>query len=117
MATAIDIHRRGIKTFLIQCDADIQYTGELTRESLTSLEKKGGGGTAFAPPFEYILEKNIQPELVFYLTDGYNWDHNNTIEASEKIKSRIIWLITEDGKISKDYPGESYQAGKDFHIK
>jgi len=31
---------------------------------------EGGGGTSFIPPFDWVKEKKMNPEVFIYLTDG-----------------------------------------------
>lgn len=53
----------------IYCDSQVQHV-----ETLTSGDKpspKGGGGTDFRPPFDYIEREGIEPIAVVYMTDGY----------------------------------------------
>ena len=39
-------------------------------ESL-SFKARGGGGTDFEPPFAWIKEKGLTPEVFVYCTDGF----------------------------------------------
>lgn len=58
---------------LIYCDTAIANTEVLSREDIQDdglhLQAKGGGGTDFKPPFEYIEEKGIEPRFLIYFTD------------------------------------------------
>ena len=66
---------------IIQCDNVIQHVDKLSSiEELTgyieNLEVRGGGGTDFRPPFEYIDDLRNKGELsrlkgMLYFTDGY----------------------------------------------
>ena len=62
------------KTVLvIGCDAAVSQVEELSNlDELGSLRKrgvKGGGGTDFRPPFDYLRKKGLRPETAVYLTD------------------------------------------------
>jgi predicted metal-dependent peptidase len=58
---------------LIECDAQIRRVAEAN--SLDELEVarkrgvRGGGGTSFVPPFEYLEKEGIKPDALIYLTD------------------------------------------------
>lgn len=55
---------------VIYCDSAIQGIETFTQDDLPlKLNAKGGGGTNFNPPFEYIAENNIIPSCMIYLTD------------------------------------------------
>jgi predicted metal-dependent peptidase len=52
---------------------------------------KGGGGTSFIPPFEYLEKNGIDPKCVIYLTDGYG-----TFPSESDVKVPTMWLMTTD---------------------
>ena len=55
---------------VIYCDTKIAGIEEFTQEDLPlRLKAKGGGGTDFRPPFEYVKEQGIEPVCFIYLTD------------------------------------------------
>jgi predicted metal-dependent peptidase len=55
---------------VIYCDSDIQDVAEFGPDDLPlKLEAKGGGGTSFIPPFDYVDEHGIEPSCFIYLTD------------------------------------------------
>lgn len=55
----------------ISCDSAINHVGEFNAGEPFRMESKGGGGTDFNPPFEYLQEHAIKPACLIYLTDGY----------------------------------------------
>lgn len=55
----------------ISCDARINHVAEFSMEDELKIESKGGGGTDFNPPFEYVEKEGIQPVVFIYLTDLY----------------------------------------------
>lgn len=55
----------------ISCDSAINHVGEFNVGEPFRMESKGGGGTDFNPPFEYLQEHAIKPACLIYLTDGY----------------------------------------------
>lgn len=66
---------RGIKFYLITCDADVWDVMELNngnKQKLKNLKMKGGGGTDFRPVFKLVKKdyQNLIDCLIFF-TDGY----------------------------------------------
>jgi predicted metal-dependent peptidase len=66
------------KLILIDCDAAIYADGihefhynegDLLVQSAKQF--RGGGGTSFVPPFDWIKQENIKPEVLVFLTDMY----------------------------------------------
>ncbi len=64
------------KLVLLDCDARVDHVqefkfneGDLLVES--AKEFYGGGGTSFRPPFQWVREQNLKPEVLVYLTDMY----------------------------------------------
>lgn len=57
---------------LVWCDAMVHHVDELDQSSdLGGLKPHGGGGTDFRPVFNWIEEKDLKPDALVYLTDGY----------------------------------------------
>jgi len=84
-----------IKMTVLSCDAAIQSTHEIENGSIDTimgLKLKGGGGTAFNPPFKWIMENKPSTKLVIYFTDGYNSDGK-----PDTCGFNTIWVITKDG--------------------
>jgi predicted metal-dependent peptidase len=60
------------KVTVIYCDAQINHVEEFTPDQYpVGLKAKGGGGTDFAPVFDYIKENVENPQCLIYLTDLY----------------------------------------------
>lgn len=59
------------KIIHISCDARINHVGEFGQGEPFKMVSKGGGGTDFNPPFEYVEEHAVAPACLVYLTDGY----------------------------------------------
>ena len=55
----------------ISCDAEINHVAEFSQGEQFKMVSKGGGGTDFRPPFEYVKREGITPACLIYLTDGY----------------------------------------------
>lgn len=54
------------------------------------LKPKGGGGTSFAPGFEYVEKEGIMPKFGLYLTDGGSHEYPDNPPAYP-----FIWVLTE----------------------
>ena len=65
------------RLIVIRCDAKVHGVNELDRpQDLTELRQEinaegigGGGGTRFAPVFEWLKEHNVKPDMLVYITD------------------------------------------------
>ena len=56
---------------ILDCDAEVHPVLDTDKEPFVSvpIERRGGGGTSFRPPFEWLEERGIVPDLLVYLTD------------------------------------------------
>lgn len=80
---------------VIQCDCVIQnvefFSDEKPLPQNYKWESFGHGGTSFFPPFEYIREKGLRPQIMIYLTDGIG-------QAPEKTPGfPVLWVLTPNG--------------------
>ena len=53
---------------ILWCDTEVH---EQTVSDPSEFNPQGGGGTDFAPVFEYVKDKGYEPKALIYLTDGY----------------------------------------------
>jgi len=81
-----------------------EYDGTSVDNIVQSTQPKGGGGTDPTCVMEYLKEKNIQPEAIIMLTDGYIGDWGNEWQAP------ILWTIC--GGNNAYAP-----VGKTIHVK
>lgn len=68
----IDAMRRAVnprKTYVIYCDARVQHVDTFEQYDDFKLNSRGGGGTDFVPPFDYVTQHGIDPACLIYLTD------------------------------------------------
>jgi len=90
--------------FLLFCDArlDLENVYEFECESVDNElpSFNGGGGTRFAPVFEWVSEQGIQPDFLIYFTDGYPCDWDALIEPSYP----VFWMVTTRGFNMDDLP-------------
>lgn len=81
---------------VIQCDADVSscdtYTPDTPLDFNNGIEMTGGGGTSFCPPFDYILDNQIECDIMLYATDGYG-----DAPKTNPLGVPVMWVITKDG--------------------
>ncbi len=79
---------------VIQCDFTIQhvekFSGDTPLPSHYQWESHGHGGTSFVPPFEYVKEHKLHPDILIYLTDGYG----DAPETAPRFP--VLWVLTPD---------------------
>jgi predicted metal-dependent peptidase len=79
------------KVDLIYWDGEVagheEYDGTSVDNIVQSTQPKGGGGTDPRCVMDYLKEKNIQPEAIIMLTDGYIGDWGDEWQAP------ILWTI------------------------
>jgi predicted metal-dependent peptidase len=96
------------KVDLIYWDGSVagheEYDYASVSNIVSSTKPKGGGGTDPTCVMHYLKEKNIKPEAIIMLTDGYIGEWGNEWEAP------ILWTIVRN---SKTYA----PVGKTIHIK
>jgi len=54
---------------VVYCDAAVQSTQEFRASEPVRLEPMGGGGTDFRPAFEWVVQNDVAPVCLIYLTD------------------------------------------------
>ena len=84
------------KVTVIYCDSDIGGTQEYTPDDLPiALKPVGGGGTSFAPVFDWITKYAGEIECLIYFTDGWG-DQDDLDEPAVD----TVWLTTDREKFS-----------------
>lgn len=94
---------------LLYWDCDVAshevYEGGAVSNIVSSTKPRGGGGTSPSCVSEYLKEKNIKPECIIMLTDGYvgsDWGSEWTAE--------VLWCIVGGNT-------EVAPNGKTVHVK
>lgn len=85
-----------------------EYDSATMTNLVSSTKPKGGGGTDPRAMMKHLKEKNIKPECIIQLTDGYVSDWGDEWEAP------IMWVITESSHSSNRIVSP---VGKTVHIK
>lgn len=60
-----------LRLHVIYCDAKVQHVDTFTKADDVTMAIHGGGGTEFAPVFEYVDDNGLNPQALVYLTDLY----------------------------------------------
>ena len=81
---------------VLQCDCQIQHTETFTDAKRFPRDYQwqsfGHGGTSFVPPFEYVREHDLRPDVFIYLTDGCG----NAPDKPPRFP--VLWVLTADGR-------------------
>jgi len=78
------------RTYIIWVDASIRSVQVVEGVNVPTLEPKGGGGTSFVPPFNYVEGEGIEPTTLIYLTDGF------CNRFAPQPNYPVIWVVWQD---------------------
>jgi predicted metal-dependent peptidase len=82
---------------VIQCDCAIQHVEKFSDDRPLPRDYKwtsfGNGGTSFVPPFGYVREHRLRPQVFIYLTDGCG----DAPETPPQFP--VLWVLTRDGEV------------------
>ena len=105
-AIADEVHPS--KVDLLYWDSEVAGHEEYDQYSFTDIVKStkpmGGGGTNPVCVCEYLKEKNIKPEAIIMLTDGY------VPQWGDEWKAPVLWTIVRNKNANPT-------VGKAVHIK
>jgi len=77
------------KVQVVYCDAAISGQDTFERGTKVQLRMCGGGGTDFAPPFDWARENKIDPVCLIYFTDGYG-----PLDIQPRPRYPVLWAMT-----------------------
>jgi len=88
------------RTILMTNDADVHEVEDANQFSdiLTMIKMRGGGGTDFRPPFEWLKKQEIIPDALIFLTDG--WGPFPSYDPGY----RVIFGVIPNTSEVKDFP-------------
>ncbi|MGD2053951.1 MAG: VWA-like domain-containing protein, partial [Gammaproteobacteria bacterium] len=76
---------------LLTCDSELNYgcpwTFEPWDEFAKDIDIRGGGGTSFRPPFEWVADQDKAPDLLMYFTDAVG------IFPKVEPMFPVLWLV------------------------
>jgi predicted metal-dependent peptidase len=76
---------------LIYFDSEVSHYERFGRDDDLHVEPHGGGGTDFAPVFEFMAERQIEPVAVIFLTDLC------CNSFGEQPDCPVLWVSTDEG--------------------
>jgi predicted metal-dependent peptidase len=83
-----------LKTYVIYCDTTVKNpVAEFELGEDIELKYYRGGGTAFAPPFNWCLANDISPSALVYFTDGYG-SVGGWPELDEEPDYPVVWATS-----------------------
>ena len=82
------------KVYVLYCDTQVHKDiDEFSSDDLPiQLTTRGGGGTDFTAPFEWVNEQSLNPDAFIYFTDLYGGC------SAEEPWYPVMWLCTTDKK-------------------
>lgn len=108
-AKAIFEEVRPSKVHLLYWDAEVaaheEYEQGQMETILASTKPKGGGGTSPSCVSQYLKSKNIKPECVIMMTDGYVGD-----DWGAEWTAPVLWTVF-------DNPSATATTGKTIHVE
>lgn len=104
---------RGLHPCVAHCvdvDTEVHWrTFDADDELPAKWQAMGRGGTAFAPLFDAIRERKLDPALVVYFTDGYLFDEDELAKVTPSCD--VIWVLTGEFRKGWEPPfGEVVQV-------
>jgi hypothetical protein len=84
---------KDIKIHIIECDTAVGRVYEVGPNDEIKREVTGRGGTTFDPAV--IKAKELNPDIVFYFTDGYA----PALQVENRVSCPFLWVITPGGCI------------------
>jgi hypothetical protein len=76
---------------VVYFDFSVSHYEKYTVSDALDIKPHGGGGTAFSPVFRYMVDHNIKPVAVVFLTDLCCNDFGTPPDCP------VLWVSTEDG--------------------
>ena len=80
---------------VIYCDDTVKHVDEFDQYEELVFKPYGGGGTEFAPPFNYIEYHGIDPHALIYFTDGWGYVWGPQLISQPEYP--VFW-VTSDSK-------------------
>ena len=78
---------------VIYCDDTVKKIDRFDYGDEIQLKAYGGGGTDFAPPFNWLVKEEIEPDVLVYFTDGYG-TVGGWCRLDEDPTYPVIWAST-----------------------
>lgn len=82
-----------LDVYVIYCDYSINKVIHFELGDTIVMNAYGGGGTRFAPPFNWVTQEGITPDVFVYFTDGYGWVESEMLDDGTP-DYPVIWAST-----------------------
>lgn len=98
-----DVHPE--KVYVVYCDSEVAHVDEFTEDDLPIKPTKayGGGGTDMRAIFNWVEERDIEPDAIVVLTDGWT-------PYPDEVSYPTFWAVTTSHEVP-DGIGESVYIG------
>lgn len=74
-------------TYVMYCDTRVAHVDTFEPDDELTFTVRGGGGTDFRPPFKWLEDRGITPEVLVYFTDGHG------AFPSEEAAYPTLWVM------------------------
>ena len=88
---------------VVYFDSIVQHVQEFEPGDTIELEAKGGGGTDYRPPFEWVRERGAQPTCILVLTDGW------CDSFPEDPGTPVLWVLEKPNQWFSPQYGETIE--------
>ena len=82
-----------LEVHVIYCDYSINKVDHFEFDEEIVLKAHGGGGTRFAPPFNWLEREGIRPDVLVYFTDGFGSVDGSMLDGGVP-DYPVIWCST-----------------------
>jgi predicted metal-dependent peptidase len=82
------------ETHVIYCDVNVKRHDVFVNGESVVLEMIGGGGTRFAPVFEFLEANRVKPDAFVYFTDLENTSEDKRIMQTIRPDYPVLWAST-----------------------
>jgi predicted metal-dependent peptidase len=84
-----------IDVYIVYCDYSINKAVHFEFGDTIVMNAYGGGGTRFAPPFNWVTHEGITPDILVYFTDGCGCVEGEMLDDGVP-DYPVIWASTTD---------------------
>lgn len=95
-----------IEIHVVECDASVGRVYTVGPHDEIKREVTGRGGTTFDPAV--IKAKELNPDIVFYFTDGYA----PALQVENRVVCPFVWVVTPGGKVPDPDYGFAIHTGE-----
>jgi len=82
------VEQLGVELYVVYADYTLQKVDHFYPGDKVTFEPKGGGGTRFTPPFDWVEKECLQPSCLLYYTDLCGW------QFPQEPGYPVLWMRT-----------------------